>query len=421
MVETVQSSLMTRRGFLFGTLSYLLLTCFIFPFLFGIPSTLFVSDDASYNSGAIHLLQQGFLSLDGIHAYMDREPGQSVLLAVTYAIFGVENVVGIYLVQGILLYISAFLFAQSFGKHTSLRVGAFTFFLLLTSGSVLHTVFVAVRECLALSLLLLFGAVYCRASQRLTLQSIIAMSVLMASTILTYYSFVYFPIALALLWLVERRPTQCILAFLVVTYVLVGLWAYRNFVALGDFSVIDGRRSNVAWFIRGEQAVNIHGVEPLRCLWAEYVSRDWSMVSPSCSFNAVMHRHWPNDFLPEVDYTEDGREGLLNIWKHPISYLWFSVIEIIELHFPYVGGGWSTRFHVYALLTQVFLGMGFLAGVRWLRHPIFHALLLFIAYNTLVFILTDATPRYMLPVFFCYTAIAAIGYDNLLHRILRSS
>jgi hypothetical protein len=347
---------------------------------------------------------------------MDREPGQSALLAFTYAIFGIQSHIGVFLVQGLLLFVASFVFCRMLARITSPRVADITFFLLLTSGSTLHAVFTAYRECLALSLLLLFGALYISYTEKKECRKVLGLGVLLAATILTYYSFIYFPVALALLWSMERKPVKCIVLLLLTTYALTNLWAYRNYAYLGQFSIIDSSRANIAWYVRGEQAVNVQGLEPLRCLWAEYVSRDWSVVSPSCSFNAIMHRHWPNDFVAGVDYSPDGQEGIAKIKAHPFSYLWFSVVDTIELHLPYVGGGWGTAFHAYALLTQVLLFLGFAFGLSSLQNPTLRFFWLLIAYNTLLFVLTDATPRYLLPVFFCYAVISALGYDRALKR-----
>lgn len=411
---------MTKKGILIGTVAYLLLTFVIFPLVFTIPQSLFLSDDAAYSGAGIGLLEHGFLSLDGVHAFMDREPGQSVLLAFTYEIFGIESHVGVFLVQGLLFFLASFVFCRMLARITSPRIADIAFFILLTSGSTLHTVFTAYRECLALSLLLLFAALYISYTEKKACRKVVGLGVLLAATILTYYSFIYFPVALALLWIVERKPVKCIVLLLVTTYALTNLWAYRNQVYLGHFSIIDSRRANIAWYVRGEQAVNVQGLEPLRCLWAEYVSRDWSHVSPSCSFNGIMNRHWPNSFEAGVDYSADGQEGINKIKAHPISYLWFSAVDIIELHLPYVGGGWGTMYNAYALLTQVLLFLGFAFGLSSLLNPKLRLFWLLIAYNTLLFILTDATPRYLLPVFFCYAVIAAIGYDRSLKRLSHS-
>lgn len=404
---------MTRRAFLIGTLSYFFLVLIVAPALFSIPLPLFLSDDAAYSGAAMHLLKQGFYSLDGIQPYMDREPGQSVFLAFVYAVFGVENPFGVFFVQSLLLYISSFIFSKSLGARFSQRVGGIAFFLLLTSGSILHTVFAAYRECLTLSLFLLFFTLYFSLQKRVSVYKFFVASLLMTGIILTYYSFIYLPVVIAVVLWIERYPKKYILLFLLFTYGCISFWSYRNYSTLGHFRVISDRRAHVCFFVRGEQALNIHGWEPARCLWAEYVSRDYSTVSPSCNFNTVMHRQWPHGFDLDADYTEYGRIGKDRILAHPLSYFQFSLFEVLELHLPYVGGGWSRFFNIYALLTQGILFAGFLCGLLNLRDQRLWIFAIILLYNTLFFSLTDAIPRYLLPVYCCYVAIAAVGYDRL--------
>lgn len=407
---------MSRWSVFFGTVSYLVLLCIVIPTISHLPLPLFVSDDAAYSGAAIHLLRDGFLSLDGIHAYMDREPGQSVLLAVAYALFGVENPYGVFVVHAALLYATAFLFCRSLSKKTSQRVGGIAFFLLLISGSVLHTIFTAYRECLTLSLFLLFASVYFSLEERMCTKKIIALSLLISGIILTFYTFFYLPLFIAILWFFEKRPRRYIVLFLLTTYVCIGCWSFRNYVSLGHFRVIDDRRPNIVLFVRGEQAMNIHGLEPARCLWAEYVSRDYSVVSPSCNFNAVMHRQWPHGFVSGAEYSADGLLGKQRIFSHPYSYLWFSIFEIVELHLPYVGGGFSTAFNAYTLLTQLLLFAGCISAFPYFFSLRFRFIVLLMVYNTAIFSLTDAIPRYLLPVIFAYATFSALGYDRLLQR-----
>ena len=40
-------------------------------------------------------------------------------------------------------------------------------------------------------------------------------------------------------------------------------------------------------------------------------------------------------------------------------------------------------------------------------------LLMLIAYSTVIYALTDGIPRYLMPTIFCYSALAAVGYENV--------
>jgi hypothetical protein len=130
-----------------------------------------------------------------------------------------------------------------------------------------------------------------------------------------------------------------------------------------------------------------------------------------------MHTQWPTARpLDEHDLAK-GVIGKQEILAHPIAYLWFSVFEVLELHLPYVDG-WGHLYNVLATIGSALLYIGVLAGIPTLwrdrRLWIFPVIML---YTTLVFMLTDATPRYLMPVIFCYSVLSAIGYDRLLSRL----
>ncbi len=412
---------MSRKWFLFGAFSYLFVTAIVFPFVLKVPvGDAFSSDAIAYSEAAINLLRHGFLSLDNIHPYLMHEPGMSLFLAAIYVVFGVENPTGLYLVQGFLLLAGAYLFSRELSKITSARAGGICFFLILVSGSVLHAAFMAYRECLALILLLFFSAMY-RSNREKPIWWITAgEGLLFGGVILTYYSFIFFaPVFLVLVYL-ERRPFVPMLAAVLLCYAVVAGYAFRNFSYDGRFRVIDGSRTNIMWYVRGEQAQSIRGAEPFWCLWAEYVSRDWSGRSPQCSFNALMHKRWPPGHDSLADFQAAGVSGREKIRQYFGWYLWFSAFEVMELHIPFVGAGWTHAFNLYAVLTGILMYAGFIIGLRRIfdRRFIFFALI--ILYHMGVFVLTDATPRYLVPVLFCYAVFAAIGYDSLLNHFNRS-
>lgn len=410
---------MQRSWFLAGTGLYLLLLLVVFPFVLHIPVHLmFDSDAGAYSRGAINLLLHGFYSFDGVHPFIDREPGMSFFLVPVYALFGIENPVGLLFAQSVLLFLAAWFFCRQLARTYGQRVAGICFVLLLTSGSVFHTIFSGYRECLALILLMTFAALSLSSGHRPAPWKTVLMGLVLGAVILISYAFVFLPIALAIVWVVQKRRWRENLLILVVCYGLVSLWALRNFSYDGRFRVIDDHRTAVTWYVRGEQAERVHGLEPFRCLWAEYIARDWTGRSDACSYNSVMHRRWPEGYVVTAADSLDAQQtGQAKIRAYPLSYLNFSLYEILELHLPFVGGGWSTAFNVYAAFTWLILGIGFLFGIPKLP-PREHLLwLTIILYNTAVFSLTDATPRYLLPVIFCYALIAAIGYDAALKRL----
>lgn len=409
---------MSRSWLITGTVLYLLIGAVIAPLFFGATrEIMFGSDAIGYSRGAINLLKTGFYSFDGIQPFIDREPGISVFLVPVFALFGAENPVGLVAAQMTLFFFATLFFCAQASKTYGERIAGITFFLLLTSGSVFHTIFSAYRECLALSLFLIFAGFILAGENGAKRWTLVAAGIVFAALILTYYPLMFFPPLLLIVWWSRKKQLRDLVVMLLLCYGLVSLWALRNYSYDGQFRVINNRRTAIMAYIRGEQAERVTGFEPFRCLWAEYVSRDWTGLSDACSFNAVMHVRWPHGFDLSVDYSDVLQSGKQKILAHPFSYLNFSFYEILELHVPFVGGGLSHIYNLYAAVTGLLLYAGFLWGIPALferRNFLFTAI---IAYNTLIFILTDATPRYLLPVFFCYALFAGIGYDRLLKSL----
>lgn len=414
---------MQRSWIIVGVFLFAALGFVVFPFIIGVPWNLVFSSDAiGYSTGAKNLLLHSFYTFDGVHPFMDREPMMSFFLVPLYALFGIENGLALSLVQGIMLFVAAWCFCNEAARRIGPRAAGICFVLLLTSGSVMHTVFSAYRECLALILLLFFSATFLSSREQPTTPKTIFQGLLLGLVILTYYPFMFFPPLLLVVFWIQRRSLKEAVAVIIICYVVTSAWSLRNFNADGHFRVIDSRRTAVMWYVRGEQAEKVHGFEPFWCLWSEYVSRDWTGRSPACSFNGLMHQRWPQGFTRmNTDYTQVIRDGRAKIRAHLLSYFNFSFYEVIELHLPFLGGGWSFRYNLFAAVTMFLLYVGFFAGIPRIfrrEHALFIAI---IGYNTLIFILTDATPRYLMPVVFCYALIAGIGYDWLLNHKKRLS
>lgn len=394
----------------------------VFPLLLGVPwDSVFASDAVGYSTGAKNLLYSGFYTFDGVHPFLDREPGMSWFLVPIYFLFGVENATALAAVQFVLLFVSTWFFCTRFARIAGQTAAGLCFLLIVSSGSVLHTVFSAYRECFVLSLLLLFSGLYLQPGSRDSSVASVLMGAILGIVILTYYSFVFFPLFLLAAWLRDKRPFKQFVIVCVVMAALVSAWGLRNASYGGGFRIIENRRTAVMWYVRGEQAERIRGMEPFWCLWAEYISRDWNGRSDACSYNGLMNTKWSGGFDLEADYSDVADAGKAKILKHFPWYLWFSVFEVLELHFPYLGYGWSSSYNQYAALTQLLLAVGFLLALPKLADRKYSILTAFIAYNTAVFVFTDATPRYLLPVFFGYAALAGTGYTWLLQALRRSS
>ncbi len=393
---------------------YLAVTILLFPLVFRVADNqIFASDAASYSTAALHLLHAGTYSVDGVRPFVEREPGESVLLAITYALFGDENPVGVYVIQATLLFFASLFFCTAFVRSAGRRAAGITFLLILTSGSILHCVFSANREILALSFLLVLAGLYFSQAGRHPFLLAAAIGVCLGGLILTYYPFVFLPFFFAVLWLFDRRPTVGLSITFLVCAVIVGGWIGRNVAIGAGPRVIGDSRVAVMWYARAEQAEQVRGLTPLRCLIAEYVTRDWQGLPLACSTTALYHQGWPGGtaLRDERLIAAESRQKLLRNFG---GYLWFSLFEVVELHIPFVGGGFSSAFNDYTALTGAIMYVGVAFGLRSFVDRRYALLLLLIGYAILVFCLTDATPRYLVPVLFCYCAFAGIGFDRLL-------
>lgn len=413
---------MPKHWIIVGTLLYFVLVGIFIPFFSDPPiDSLFQSDAYDYSQAAINLLHKGMYSVDGVTPFLEREPAMSVFLATIYAVFGIENVLAVIITQIVVFFIASYVFAVECGSRYTPRVAGLCFVLLLTSGSILHSVFLAYRELFGISLGLFAAAFFLRGLHKQSLLFWIFSGLLCGVLILTFFPFFFLPALISSFFVMSRRHRLGIVLFVLAVYSPVFLWALRNHAIDGHLRVIANQRTAVMWYVRGEQAERVRGLEPLRCLWSEYVSRDWTNRSDACSFNGLMHGRWPDGFDRSKDYSDIAVAGQQKIFDHLLSYLTFSLFDIIELHIPFVGGGFNSTFNMYTALTGFILYLGFLLGIPAVLRSKEWLWLLPIVYTTLVYALTDATPRYLVPCLFVYVIIAAIGYDRLLSRISRSS
>ncbi len=400
---------------------FLLIVLLLLPGRVGVPPEQTFLDDASqYHQAAVHVAREGFFSIDGVQPYAYREPGYSVFLGMVYIVAGIGNRAAIFLAQAALLLAAALFFASQL-RHIGVSSRARTLFLalLLLQPSVFHVVFFVYRECFVLALMLLLAGALLQFHYSRSWSWAVACGVALAIISLTYLSFLFLPVALiAACWAYRWQP-RFALAIIVLPYALVSLWGARNYAADGRFRLIDTDRTAVMWYVRGEQAQRVTGWEPARCLWAEYISRNWDGRSDACSFNSLMHAKWPQG---KPLGTEDAiaQAGKAKIRSHFANYAWFSAWEVVEFHLPYVNG-WGRLYNMLAAVGSLVLYAG---CILWLPHALRRDMWLFpliAGYTVAVFVLTDATPRYLMPVIFCYALVASVGYTEAFTRLRRHS
>ncbi len=381
------------------------------------PSDTFSHDPGEYNAGAIHLVTEGMYSLDGISPSFEREPGYSAFLSLVYRIFGLENRLAIFLMQGALYLLAILLFTSELRRHVSSeRIASLTLMLLVLLPSVYHTVFSAYRENFALILVLLFATSFLRFQRSPTFPKAMLSGIILGALLLTYIPFLFFPLFLMPLLWVLPLPKPYLLTIILVPFLFVLLWAGRNFSEGNGFRIAAPMRTAIMLHVRGEQAEHIRGFEPFRCLWSEYISRNWDGRSKQCSFNGVMHAL--GDRVKTESPASISSEGKAKILRFFPYYLWFSVFEVLELHLPYVNG-WGFVYNALAALSMVILYVGCLFALPAFFKREYAIFLLLILYCTVIFSLTDATPRYLLPIIFCYAVFSAVGYDWVFRKLSR--
>lgn len=376
---------------------------------------IFQSDASQYNAGAVHLLQSGFYSLDGVHPFTEREPGQSFFLAAIYAIFGAQNRWGIFFVQGLLHLIASLVFSRQLRKLTSSRAALVTLGFLLFLPSVFHVIFSPNRESLALSLFLLFSSAFLSLLQRDSRRTAAAAGVSLGCLVLTYIPFLFFP--LFLLPFVRKLPWRSTALVVCIPLVMCLAWAARNAFIGDTFQLTGSFRTTVMLYARAEQAELVQGWNPLKCLAAEYVTRDWTGLPPACSTTYLFHLRWPDGTVTGEE-SAIAHDSVQKIFHHPFGYLWFSVFEVIELHLPFVDS-WGHTYNQLATLGTFLLYVGMLLIGWGIRDRSIQFFLVVIGYTTLLFMFTDATPRYLMPSLFAYATVAGIGYDRFLQRFSR--
>lgn len=396
-----------RRLALFALLWVVLLPTRLHEPLFG--------DAKGYHFGAVNIIHSGFYSQDGVTPFLEREPGMSLFLAPMYLLFGEENRIAVFAIQALFYVAVSLVFVAMLSTITSERVGILCLTFLLFFPSSLHAIFSFNRELLALSLLLLAATLFLYIRTHPTVPLSIGLGVVIGFLILTYSPYLLFPLVLIPLFLLEKLPTRFLaLTFLACLLVLLP-WGLRNYSYRGRPCLTGCTRSAVVWYVRGEQTEQLRGLEPLRCLISEYITRDWDGRSLACSYNAVMHQKWPESYKGLDEDLLIGAQGRKKIVANFGNYLWLSLFEVLELHLPYMNG-WGFAYNIVATLSTLILYIGCAYSIPLLFQRKYAFFLLTIAYSVGVFVLTDATPRYLLPAIFAYAAFASIGYEELLRR-----
>lgn len=375
---------------------------------------IFADDAGHYNLLAVNMLESFSYSLDGSTPFFAREPGYSVFLAGVYSIFGLQNWFAVLIIQIALFILAVLFFAKELTHWVPSKTSTLFVWLLLLHPALWTAHTVILRESLSASLLLFLFAFLLQLLRTPRWQISAISGLILGILVLVSAPFFLLPIGLIsfLLWY-KIRPLQ-IGIILATCAMVIAPWGIRNMQQVGSICIAGCNRSDLQWAVRGEQAETLRGTEPLLCMYAEYISRDWSNRSKNCHFNAVKNRLFPNGFEGNTADAELGAIGREKIKTYLPWYLWHTVFEVLEIHLPYVHS-WGLGYNLVVSAYSLFITLAAFIGLAlWKR---FYLLLLVpVAYSIGVYTLSDAIPRYLLPVLFVYCLLAAVGLEYLTKR-----
>ena len=238
----------------------------------------------------------------------------------------------------------------------------------------------------------------------------------MGYLIITYMSFMFFPLfILPALFFLRFRPTHIALLVIIPFFFLLA-WGGRNALQ-SEWQLLNPSRAAATWGMRAIHAELQDPLDPLRCIWVEYVSRDLSQAPDRiCRPENMLPVEWMTAFPNTIAGSRTlQKEAHRRIFKNFPMYLWGTLIWSMEFHFPFLNG-WGRFYNILACIGAIIIYTGCLISLVRIKKLWRHEYWLFlfpIFYGTALFSLTLALPRYRMPILFCYVTIAAIGYSSL--------
>lgn len=398
-------------AFLFTAMFFALLPSRLSP----PPDMTFNNDAYSYHQLAVNLLQNGGYSMDGVTPSAEREPGYSLLLAVIYLCFGPGNRLAIFLIQAVMHFFATMIFLSYFQKFAPRAAVNISLFFLMASPAVYHSIFTVNRESVSLSFFMLaIGLLlaFVNSSRNATL---VAAGVVFGVLIITYLPFflLIFPLIIIVCFLKKISKYKVIL-FLVLSLLPLSIWIGRNCLQ-NECSMGGCYRSALVWHVRAMQITYLKPLEPVGCLYHEYVTRRLSDMPLACRFwdAASTLPFSENDTVSLAQAAAAGKKIILN---NPLYHLWISLFWAAEYHFP-AFNGWGLLYNFLELFFSVLIYAGlclFFVRLKKNWQPEYWLLLMPVIYGTVLFSLLDVVPRYRIPILFCYFTLSSLGYSHFL-------
>lgn len=372
------------------------------------PTQTFNDDAGEYHRCAANMLRTGMYSSDGIDPSNEREPGYSIFLASVYALTGVGNRAAIFVTQSLLFAVCALLLCDELRRRYSARAAAIALGFLLLSPAIFHLNLFAYRESVAGALFLLSLAFLLRWRRTSSPSFAIATGGVMGVLCLTYLPLLPVVLLLAGLQIFTRRWTHWLMICLLALAPLGG-WAARNLAhpATANCALAGCDRSALAWYVRARQVTDLALLDPPRCLWAQYITRNLDGLPKACTFRVA--QDIPKDAAPR----DISSQAIATIRGNLPMHLWTSAFNVGEFHLPYVNG-WGMLYNLAEAAATLALYLGILLGLPALRLRKHWIFLFSILATTALFALIDVEPRYRMPILGAYAALAGIGYDKVM-------
>lgn len=385
---------------------FAILFAVLLPGRMAVPTEVLFADDAS----EYDRIARAFL--DGTVIPTDREPGYPLFLSLAYFIGGEGSRIAIFVLQALLHVGASVVFARSLSAITSRRASLFALGFLLLFPEVFHLIFTVYREGVAMDLVLLFCASFMHLSRSHSARWLTVAAFAIALLGLTYFPLVP-PLALLLIVTAFVRALSWKQVVLLGCGLLVPLGAWMAALSQTDVQcLVPGcERSGLAWHVRGQQVLSLSFLDPPRCLFVEYVTRDLDSIPRSCQFWKEV-QYLSDEQIP-VDVAGDtGKELVL---QYPLLHIWTSMWWFVEYHFPYFNG-WGMKYNALAALSTLILLVGCFLSIRtrWTREM--WLLAGFALAAALFFAVINVEPRYRMPMLGVYVLFASVGYSSLLER-----
>ena len=372
------------------------------------PSDLVFSNDAyDYHHTAVHLARLGFYSLDGETPYLEREPGYSLFLALIYRVFGEGGRVAIYAVSGALYLLASLFFTRELRRKFPEGITVSVLATLLFFPSLFLALSLVYREVFTMALFLFFAGLFFWFEDSRKLWQALLMAFLLGFIVLTYIPFLFLPFVIGGLFIALGFPWKHAVLLVLIPMLFFGGWTMRNRLIEGGV-VAGNQRMSGNIYMRAQKSAYLTPSGHFTCLYKEYVLRGFP---PLCYMNSILHELGGRIERGEITLEESTRQSKKLLLLHPGGFFLGSIAEVLEHHFPFFDG--STRYNVIALIAYIFLYIGILCGLKEFWQRRFVLFLVLSAYAIVIFALTDATPRYHMPVLFCYIVLSVVGYHTL--------